>query len=130
MKLKCAVIVFPGSTGANDIKDACDYYEWKTDLIWHKDCIKNKYDVIFLPHGNPYGTSNYTKEYIVDVSNSMREIPYSKTLIVGFSDGFQILCRMNLLKGHLEQNNCNEIVTGFIDFYFLYNEVFLTISTL
>ena len=62
MKLKCAVIVFPGSTGADDIKDACDFYEWKTDFIWHKDCLNKKYDIIFLPQGNPYENIEYVGE--------------------------------------------------------------------
>ena len=128
MKLKCAVIVFPGSTGATDIKDACDYYEWKTDLVWHKDCLSKKYDIIFLPQGKPYENTNYTKENIIENSNIMRKIPYTKTLLVGFSDGFQILCRAGFLKGHLENNINNRKYTGLKEFSFIDNEILLPVS--
>ena len=129
MKLKCAVIVFPGSTGASDIKDACEFFEWKTDLIWHKDCLGKKYDIIFLPQGSPYNTPDYVGEDVFEISNAMRRIPYTKTLVVGFSDGFQILCKVDYLNGHLEKNINNEKITGFREFSFIDNEILLPVST-
>lgn len=129
MKLKCAILVFPGSTGANDIKTACDFFEWKSDLIWHKDCISAKYDIIFLPPGCPYENYEYSKEDIIEKSNVMKNIPHSKTLVAGFSDGFQILCRMGYLKGHLEKNVNNEKAAGFRNFLFLDSDILLPICT-
>ena len=129
MKLKCAVIAFSGSTGAQDIKDTCDYFDWKIDIIWHKDCFEKKYDVIFFPQGNPYGNFDYSKEDIFETSNVMRNLPYSKTLLVGFSEGFQILCKSEFLKGHLEKNINNEKYTGFKEFSFIDNEILIPVST-
>ena len=129
MKLKCAVIVFPGSTGANDIKSACEFFEWKTDLIWHKDGLKCNYDVIFLPQGRPYANFDYVGEDVFEISNAMRKIPYTKTLVAGFSDGFQMLCKVDYLNGHLEKNINNEKITGFKEFSFIDSDILLPIST-
>ena len=129
MKINAAILVFPGSTGADDIKTACDYHEWKADLIWHKDCINSKYDIIFVSPGNPYENRDYQKEYLYETSNVMKNLPYTKTLIVGFSDGFQILCKADMIKGHLEKNIANQKYSGYKMFSFLDNDILLPVFT-
>ena len=129
MKLRTAIIVFPGSTGADDIKTACDFFDWESDLIWHKDCLSGKYDIIFLPPGRPYDNNEYSKDYIFENSNAIRNLDKVKSLITGFSDGFQMLCRMDLLNGTLDKNINGEKLTGFKNFSFLDNDVLLPIAT-
>ena len=129
MKIKAGIVVFTGSTGANDIKYACDFFDWKSDLIWHKECISKKYDIIFLPQGCPYENKDYSKEEAFETSNIIKDLIKTKSLVVGFSDGFQMLCKIGLLKGHLEKNINGEMLTGFRNFSFLDTNTLLPIST-
>lgn len=129
MKIKTAVIVFPGSTGAQDLKTAFDYFEWDTDFIWHKDNLLTKYDIIFLPRGLPYGNFEFTKDELTTKSHILNKLPISKNLIVGFSDGFKILCELDLLKGTLACNVNNCLYSGIKEFTFLDNNINLPIST-
>lgn len=129
MKIKSAVIVFPGTTGAEDLKDACDYFEWDVDLIWHKDNLIKKYDIVFLPSGLPYGNFDFGKEELTVKSPILKNLPIGETLIVGLSDGFKILCEMSLLKGKLLNNYNNIFFTGIKEFSFLDNNINLHVST-
>lgn len=129
MKLNAGIVVFPGTTGANDLKAACDYFEWNADLIWHKDILIKKYDIIFLTGGLPYGESEFNKEELVLKSTVLNKLPIGKTLIVGLSDGFKILCEMELLKGKLNFNINNNLYSGIKEFSFLDNTVYLPVST-
>ena len=129
MKIKSAVIVFPGTTGANDLKDACDYLEWETDFIWHKDNIVKKYDIVFLPSGLPYGNLEFDKEELVLNSPIINNLPIGNTLIAGISDGFKILCEMDFLKGKLSNNVNNIFYTGIKEFSFLDSNINLHVST-
>ena len=129
MKIKTAIIVFPGTTSAQDLKKACNYFEWDTDFIWHKDNFIKKYDIIFLPGGLPYGSFEFNKNELTEKSNILNKLPISETLIVGFSEGFRILCEMNLLKGSLNSNINDCLYSGIKEFTFLDNNINLPVST-
>ena len=129
MKIKSAVIVFPGTTGAKDLKEACDYFEWDTDLIWHKDNILKKYDIVFLPSGFPYGETEYSAEELKNKSAIINRLPVKNSLLVGLSDGFKILCELNLLNGKMDFNSDKSFYSGIKEFSFLDNNVNLHIAT-
>ena len=129
MKLKTAIIAFPGSTGTNDLKKVCDYLEWDADILWHKDNFIKKYDIIFLPGGLPFGVFEFNKEELCLKSSIINKLPIGKTLIVGISDGFKILCEIGLLKGNLDFNFEKRLYSGIKEFSFLDNTVNLPIAT-
>ena len=129
MKLKTAIIAFPGTTGANDLKKACDYFEWEADIIWHKDNFIKKYDIIFLPSGLPFGEFEFSKEDLCLKSSILNKLPIGKTLIVGLSDGFKILCEIGLLNGQLNFNFEKKLYSGIKEFSFLDNPVNLSVAT-
>lgn len=129
MKLKIAIIVFPSTTGANDLKLACDFLEWESSFFWHKEKLNKQYDIIFIPSGLPYGEDEFSKETLLKNSPILKELYESKSLIVGISDGFRILTKLELLNGNLEKNYNSSFITGFNEFLFLDNSIYLPITT-
>jgi len=103
MAIKAGIITFLGTNCEQDTKRACEFFGWDTEYIWHKDIIKKKYDVIFLPGGFSYG-DHISSGRIAKLSNAVKSLPVSESLIVGICNGFQILCEARLLSGALTYN--------------------------
>jgi len=108
MKPKFGVVVFPGSNSDHDA-----YYSAKhvmgydADFIWHKEHNLKNCDVIILPGGFSYGDYLRTGS-IASLSPIMQEvIEFAEKggIVVGFCNGFQILCESKLLPGVLLKNN-------------------------
>ena len=107
MKMKFAVIVFPGSN--------CDHdalYALKKNLnvdakfVWHRESDLNNYNAILIPGGFSYGDYLRTGA-IARFSPIMKElVSKSKkgTPVIGICNGFQILLECGLLPGSLINN--------------------------
>ena len=107
MKIKFAVIVFPGSNCDNDA-----YYALKNnlnvdvDFIWHKENNLSNYDAILIPGGFSYGDYLRTGA-IARFSPIMKSILEQAEMgkpIIGICNGFQILLECGLLPGALINN--------------------------
>jgi phosphoribosylformylglycinamidine synthase II/phosphoribosylformylglycinamidine synthase I len=116
--MKVAIILYPGSNCADDIKR---YFENKGDVcfyIWHKESDHTKFlfDLLIVPGGFAFGDRYYEKatdNYTINPGKMALESPVSKIIldasnkkkpIVGICNGFQILTKMGLLPGNLELN--------------------------
>ena len=130
MKIKTSIIAFPGSTGINDIKDACEFFEWEYDVIWYKDLISRPYDMIFLPGGIPFEKSVMTKEELLNCAPVLNNLQDIKALKIGFSEGFKTLCELELLKGKLYNNISGKRISAVKEFSFLDKDVYLPMSTM
>ena len=53
--MKSSVIVFPGSNCDRDIADALKNLKFKNQMVWHKETILPKSDLIVIPGGFSYG---------------------------------------------------------------------------
>ena len=107
MKMKFAVIVFPGSN--------CDHdalYALKKNLnvdakfVWHRESDLSNYNAILIPGGFSYGDYLRTG-CIASKSKIVNEvIKHGKNggLILGICNGFQILIETGLLPGALLRN--------------------------
>ena len=107
MKVKFAVIVFPGSN--------CDHdalYSLKNNLnieagfVWHRESSLEGYDAILIPGGFSYGDYLRTGA-IARFSPIMKSIIKESnkgTPIIGICNGFQILLESGLLTGALINN--------------------------
>ena len=49
--MKFAVIVFPGSYCDRDIDVALDKMQFKNQMVWHKETVLPKSDLIVIPGG-------------------------------------------------------------------------------
>lgn len=104
---RTGIIVFPGSNCDRDIAYVLEtYYSHKTDYIWHKDSIQEKYDLIVLPGGFSYG--DYLRSgAIARFSNAMKSLKEHIDRggkVLGICNGFQILTEAKLLPGTLMRN--------------------------
>ncbi len=104
--MNSSVIVFPGSNCDRDIATALTKLQFKNKMVWHKDNILPKSDLIVLPGGFSYG--DYLRSgAIAAKSNILKEVvkaANSGCLILGICNGFQILIETGLLKGALLRN--------------------------
>jgi phosphoribosylformylglycinamidine synthase I len=104
--MKSSIIVFPGSNCDRDIAVALEKLQFKNNMVWHKDTILPKSDLIIIPGGFSYG--DYLRSgAIAAKSNILKEVIKSANdgcLVLGICNGFQILTETGLLKGVLLRN--------------------------
>jgi phosphoribosylformylglycinamidine synthase I len=115
--VKFGIVTFPGSN--------CDYdaYHAVTEVLgeeavylWHKDHDLQGSDVVILPGGFSYG--DYLRAgAIARFSPIMQEVTArarSGGPVVGFCNGFQILCEAGLLPGALLRNAHLQFVSAWV----------------
>ncbi|MGM0608361.1 MAG: phosphoribosylformylglycinamidine synthase subunit PurQ [Candidatus Muiribacteriota bacterium] len=105
--MKACVVQFAGSNCDMDsFNFLSDTLGIETDLIWHKQRLQKKYDLILLPGGFSYG--DYLRPgAIAKFSNIMNDVlTHIKEgrLTIGICNGFQILCECDALPGVLLRN--------------------------
>lgn len=103
--MKCAVIVFPGST--DDLYEiASEVLPGDVDRIWYKSNNLADYDLIMLSGGFSYG--DYLRAGALAARTAiLTELKARATqgqLILGIGNGFQILLEAGLLPGAMLQN--------------------------
>ncbi len=113
MKIKFAVVVFPGSNCDHDA-----YYSLKKVLgydvafLWHKDKDLQNADIIILPGGFSYG--DYLRTGSIARFSPIMEnvISFAEKggTVIGICNGFQILLEAGLLPGVLIQNSSLKFV--------------------
>ena len=104
--MKSSVIVFPGSNCDRDIAVALEKMQFKNQMVWHKETVLPKSDLIVIPGGFSYGDYLRSgaiagKSLIID---EVIKAANSGCLILGICNGFQILTETGLLKGTLLRN--------------------------
>lgn len=105
--MKTAVIVFPGSNCDRDIAEILkNFYSHAVEMVWHKDQLQDKYDLVVLPGGFSYG--DYLRcGAIARFSPAMKSVvDHAKRggRVLGICNGFQILTETGLLPGTLRRN--------------------------
>jgi phosphoribosylformylglycinamidine synthase I len=107
MKLKFAVIVFPGSNCDHDAHYVTEtILGQESRLIWHKDSSLGDVDVVILPGGFSYG--DYLRcGALARFSPIMKDVvrfAENGGMVLGICNGFQILVEAGLLPGVLLRN--------------------------
>ncbi|MDZ7671987.1 MAG: phosphoribosylformylglycinamidine synthase subunit PurQ [Halanaerobiales bacterium] len=111
--MKAGVVTFPGSNCDNDVFNVLkNIFDFKTDLIWHKDKTLDDYDLIVLPGGFSYG--DYLRSGAIarfaEVMEPVIDFANSGGLVLGICNGFQILLESNLLPGAMKVNDSLKFV--------------------
>ncbi|MDR2406093.1 MAG: phosphoribosylformylglycinamidine synthase subunit PurQ [Deltaproteobacteria bacterium] len=107
MKLKAAVVVFPGSNCDQDCVRAWEFVTGgKAKLIWHKTSKIDDFDVVILPGGFSFG--DYLRSGAIarfsPIMGEVQRLAEQGKLILGICNGFQILTEAGLLPGSLIRN--------------------------
>ena len=108
MRLKTAVVVFPGSNCDRDCARAWTAVTGDVaDLVWHKESSLPDYDFVMLPGGFSFG--DYLRCGAIarfsPVMNEIRRLAARGSRILGICNGFQILTELGLLPGALRRNH-------------------------
>ena len=116
--MKITIIVFPGSNCDRDIATAIKKcLNIKPKMVWHKDSILPKTDLIILPGGFSHG------DYLRAGSIASRAIimievikkAKNGTPVLGICNGFQILTECGLLPGVLMQNKSMKFICKYVN---------------
>ena len=115
--MKSAVIVFPGSNCDRDAKTVLAATGLNPVMVWHRDTVLPKVDLVMLPGGFSYG--DYLRSGAMAAQSPiMREVKAHAErggLVLGVCNGFQVLTEAGLLPGVLMRNKnlkfiCKEVM--------------------
>ncbi len=118
MGFSTAIIVFPGTNRERDMAAALIAAGAEAPmLVWHRETVLPKADLIVLPGGFSYG--DYLRSgAMAAVSPIMRAVidaGHSGAAILGVCNGFQMLCETGLLPGALIRNRGLRFVCKWVD---------------
>ena len=104
--MNSSIIVFPGSNCDRDIAVALKKMQFKNKMVWHKETVLPKSDLIIIPGGFSYG--DYLRSGAIAgkslIINEVIKAANRGCLVLGICNGFQILTETGLLKGALLRN--------------------------
>ena len=104
--MNSSVIVFPGSNCDKDIAVALEKMQFKNQMVWHKETVLPKSDLIVIPGGFSYG--DYLRSGAIAgkslIINEVIKAANNGCLVLGICNGFQILTETGLLNGVLLRN--------------------------
>lgn len=105
--MKFAVLVFPGSNCETDMYHAIkDELGEEVEYVWHDATDLSEFDGIVIPGGSTYG--NYLRPgALANQTNIMTEVKKcaeAGKLVLGVSNGFQILTEAGILPGTFLRN--------------------------
>ena len=104
--MNSSVIVFPGSNCDRDIAVALEKMQFKNRMVWHKETVLPKSDLIIIPGGFSYG--DYLRSGAIagksSIINEVIKAANKGCYVLGICNGFQILTETGLLKGVLLRN--------------------------
>src|SRR5688500_10015935 len=116
--MKFGVLVFPGSNCDHDAYHVASQLAGQAvTFLWHESHDLENCDAIIVPGGFAYGDYLRTGA-IAKFAPIMREVKRfadSGGLVVGFCNGFQILCEAGMLPGALMRNAGLKYVCKFVD---------------
>ena len=116
--MKFGVVVFPGSNCDHDTYHGVSKVIGQpVDFIWHRDATVGDCDAVILPGGFSYG--DYLRTGAIarfsPVMGAVKEFASRGGIVMGFCNGFQILCEAGLLPGALMRNSNLKFICGHVN---------------
>lgn len=107
MKMKAAVIVYPGSNCDHDsLRMIEELLGQEAVAVWHQETRLPEVDLVWLPGGFSYG--DYLRSGAIarfsPIMPAVIERAKAGGLTLGICNGFQTLCEARLLPGALQRN--------------------------
>ena len=105
--MKIAVVVFPGSSGADDVAYAYrEILGQEVVSIWHQEETLKGADVVVVPGGASFGDYLRPGALVMGspICGALRKFSRDGGPMLGIGNGFQILCELKILPGVLLQN--------------------------
>jgi len=104
--MKFAIIIFPGTSGEEDMLHVISELGHQAEYIWHNEDSLDAFDAVILPGGASYG--NYLRSgSMAAKANIIQALHKANTAgkpILGVGNGFQILTEAGILPGSFLPN--------------------------
>ena len=116
--MKFGVLVFPGSNCDHDAYHVASQVAGQpVTFLWHESHDLENCDAIIVPGGFAYGDYLRTGAIakFAPIMQQVKKFADSDGLVVGFCNGFQILCEAGMLPGALMRNAGLKYVCKFVD---------------
>lgn len=105
--MRFAVPVFPGSNDMDAVHAIEDVLERPVTAVWHHESDLSEYDAIIIPGGCSYG--DYLRPGALaarsPIMEGVQKAAEQGKLVIGISNGFQILLESGLLPGAMRKND-------------------------
>lgn len=106
--MNIAVVVFPGTSGEQDVADAIQQaISQPVTFVRHTETDLAAYDLIVLPGGASYG--DYLRKgaiaSLTPVMEAVKRAVAEQKWVIGIGNGFQILLEAGLLPGAMLEND-------------------------
>ena len=126
--MKCAVLVFPGTSGDRDMVMALTQSGFTVECVRHNAETLDGFDLIVLPGGFSYGDYLGAGKLAAatPVAAVIKKAAVSGTLVLGVGNGFQILTEMGLLPGGFLPNQDTGFVCEYADMLVANNQTKFT----
>ncbi|WGW02676.1 phosphoribosylformylglycinamidine synthase subunit PurQ [Tropicibacter oceani] len=104
--MKAAVIVFPGSNCDRDLKRAYEQAGLQVQMVWHKDTVLPKVDIVGIPGGFSFGDYLRCGAIAANAPICQEVAAHAQRggYVFGVCNGFQVLTETGLLPGALLRN--------------------------
>jgi phosphoribosylformylglycinamidine synthase len=105
--MKIGILIFPGGHGELDLAYVLEQHFNAAILpVWHKDPFPASMDLLIIPGGFPCSGGVNGFDCLKEGKMVDRLVAFSQTgnLVIGFGNGFKLLCEAGLLPGRLEEN--------------------------
>ena len=112
--MKFGILLFPGGHGDFDLRHVLESnFEGEVNTVWYKDEGPFEVDVLLIPGGFPCRESSSGFECFrkTPALNYLTEFADQGKLIIGFGNGFQLLCEAGLLPGRLQRNSSGKFIS-------------------
>jgi phosphoribosylformylglycinamidine synthase subunit PurQ / glutaminase len=112
--MKVSIINFPDSDGFEDLVELFDQnLDYQPEIVWHKDNISEAKELIAIPGRELYGDSFSKRSLLLHspVMNDIIELAGKSSLVIGFGNGFRMLCELGLLPGKLLVNKAGYYIS-------------------
>ena len=126
--MKCAVLVFPGTSGDRDIVSALTKSGFTVETRRHDVETFDGFDLIVLPGGFSYGDYLAAGRLAAAAPAvaAIKQAAASGALVLGVGNGFQILTEMRLLPGGFLPNQDGTFVCEYADMIVTNNQTKFT----
>lgn len=129
--MKAAIIIFPGTNCERETYEACKFFGWETEYIWHNQKDLNHFNIIILPGGFSYGDyirSGRLAKFSPVMASIKNFINEKRGFVLGICNGFQTLCEAGILPGILTENYNNKFICDEVNINFFGTELTIPIA--
>lgn len=102
-----SVLQFPGTNCEYDTKYAFEKLGADVQILWHKETVLPKCDLVVIPGGFSYG--DYLRSGAIakfaPIIEAVKEYASKGGFVLGICNGFQILLELGLLPGAMKRNS-------------------------